>query len=152
MIPIDFEVEHKPRAKIGPVDYSSRFPNGSAMPVSGYDSIFTVAKTRLIRSALGYYRKNSAVGPVIIAHQKQLIKPHALCKIPSYKLPAEGVVSCENELTNRKRTRGILRLSTKLDEKLVGAIINLKSSCKNSNHVIEKTMLRSLRKLEVAMK
>ena len=43
-------------------------------------------------------------------------------------------------ISQEKRTRGILRRSTKLDENLVGSFIKLKSSCKNSN-VIEKTML-----------
>ena len=49
----DFEVEHKPRAKIGLADYLSPNLNGAALPVSAYDRMFTVAKIRSMRSALG---------------------------------------------------------------------------------------------------
>ena len=105
----DFEVEHKPRAKIGLADYLSPNLKGAALPVSAYDRMFTVAKIRSIRSALGFDQNNSAAGPVFLAHQRQLFKLHELCKFSSHNSPVEGVVSCENELTNEKRARGILR-------------------------------------------
>ena len=44
LIPFDFQVEHKPAAKIGLADYLSRHPSLDAQPVSTYDSMFTVGK------------------------------------------------------------------------------------------------------------
>ena len=53
----DFQVEHKPGAKIGLADYLSRHPNLEPQPVSTYDSMFTVAKISRIRSALGFEKE-----------------------------------------------------------------------------------------------
>ena len=58
LIPFDFEVEHKPVAKIGLADYLSRHPILDAKPVSTYDSLFTVAKNILSRSALGFKKQH----------------------------------------------------------------------------------------------
>ena len=52
-IPFDFQVEHKPGAKIVLADYLSRNPSSDAEPVSTYDSMFTVAKINSNRGALG---------------------------------------------------------------------------------------------------
>ena len=57
LIPFDFQVEHKPGAKIGLADYLSRHPSLDAQPVSTYDSMFTVAKSSRIRSALGFEKE-----------------------------------------------------------------------------------------------
>ena len=57
LIPFDSQVEHKPGAKIGLVDYLSRHPSLDAQPVSTYDSMFTVAKISRIRSALGFEKE-----------------------------------------------------------------------------------------------
>ena len=57
LIPFDFQVEHKPGAKIAFTDYLSRHPSSDAKPVSIYDSMFTVAKIDQIRSALGFKKK-----------------------------------------------------------------------------------------------
>ena len=53
LIQFDFEVEHMTGAKFGLADFLSRHPNSDAMPVSTYDSMFTVAKIRSIKSTLG---------------------------------------------------------------------------------------------------
>ena len=59
LIPFDFQVEHKPGAKIGLADYLSRHPSLDAKPVSTYDSMFTVAKISKTRSALGFEKEAS---------------------------------------------------------------------------------------------
>ena len=96
LIPFQFEVEHKPGAKIGLADYLCRNPNDAAVPVSVYDSMFTVAKIRSKRIALGYDQNSSTVGPVIASNQKQLNEADWLYKFSSRNSPAEGVASCEN--------------------------------------------------------
>ena len=62
LIPFDFQVEHKPAAKIGFADYLSRHPSSDAKPVSTFDSMLTVAKISLIRSALGFQKENFSKG------------------------------------------------------------------------------------------
>ena len=62
LIPFDFQVEHKPGAKIGLADYLLRYPSVDAKPVSNYDSMFTVAKVRRIRSALGFEKEAFSKG------------------------------------------------------------------------------------------
>ena len=57
LIPFDFQVEHKPGAKIGLADYLSRHPTLEPQPVSTYDCMFTVAKIERIRSALGFEKE-----------------------------------------------------------------------------------------------
>ena len=57
LIPFDFQVEHKPGAKIGLADYLLRHPSLDAKPVSNYDSMFTVPKISRIRSALGFEKE-----------------------------------------------------------------------------------------------
>ena len=58
LIPFDFQVEHKPAAKIGFADYLSRHPSSDAKPVSTYDSMFTVAKISQLDSHSDLKRKN----------------------------------------------------------------------------------------------
>ena len=62
LIPFDFQVEHKPGAKIGFADYLSRHPTSDAKPVSTFDSMLTVAKISLIRSALGFQKESFSKG------------------------------------------------------------------------------------------
>ena len=81
LIPLNFQVEHKPGAKIGLADYLSRHPSREATPISMYDNVFTVAKINLIRTALefdnssasrGYKtRRDQSKGPHIKAESKQ---------------------------------------------------------------------------------
>ena len=81
LIPFDFQVEHKPGAKIGLADYLSRHPSKEATPISTYDNMFTVAKIIFIRTALefnsssasrGYKSSNNpSKGPHIKAESKQ---------------------------------------------------------------------------------
>ena len=59
LILFDFQVEHKPGAKIGLADYLSRHPSSNAKPVRTYDSMFTVAKIILIRSTSDLQRNIS---------------------------------------------------------------------------------------------
>ena len=54
LIPFDFQVEHEPRATIGFADNLLRHPSSDDLPVSTFDSMFTVAKISQIRSALRF--------------------------------------------------------------------------------------------------
>ena len=77
LIPFDFQVEHKPGAKIGFADYLSRHPNLDAKPVSTYDFMFTVAKNSKIRSALGFekeaFSKGGLESPKVINNKRFVI-------------------------------------------------------------------------------
>ena len=57
LIPFDFQVVHKPGAKMGLADYLSRHPSLDAQPCCTYDSMFTVAKISSIKSALGFQQE-----------------------------------------------------------------------------------------------
>ena len=97
LIPFDFQIEHKPGAKIGLADYLSRHPSREATPVSMYDNMFTVAKINLIRAALGFndcsasrgYKSSNyqSKGPHIKAESKQSINR---LKVSSRDEPVEG--------------------------------------------------------------
>ena len=83
LIPFDFQVEHKPGAKIGFADYLSRHPSSDAKPVSTYDSMFTVAKISHIRSALGFKRE-ALESPKANDNNKRV------CNRSNIKQPVEG--------------------------------------------------------------
>ena len=106
LIFFDFEVEHKPGAKKNLADYLSRNiynPKYAAVPVSVYESMFTVAKINSILCALGYDQTNYTAGPVIASSKTQLTDNHTLCTILSENLPSEeGTVPCKNGSTNQK--------------------------------------------------
>ena len=107
-IPFDFQVEHKPDAKIGLADYLSRHPIKEATPISTYDNMFTVVKINLIRTALRFDKSNASRGyktcnniskrPHIKAKIKQ---PINRLKVSSRDHPVEGGKSCERESTNQ---------------------------------------------------
>ena len=46
LIPFDFQVEHKPGAKIGLADFLSRHPSKETTPISTYDKMFAEAKIK----------------------------------------------------------------------------------------------------------
>ena len=141
LILADFQVEHKPGAKIGLADYLSRHPSKEAMPISTYDNMFTVAKVILIRTALGFnsssasrgYQSsnNSSKGPHIKAESKQSINR---LNVFSRDKPVEGGKPCERESTNQNRTHGLNRRLSKIRSKLVEAITPSKKSCSNLSH------------------
>ena len=95
--PFDFQIEHKPGAKIGLADYLSRQPCNEATPISTYDNLFTVTKINLFRAALGFNKNNpsrgykssssQSKGPHIKAESKQSINR---LKISSRDEPVEG--------------------------------------------------------------
>ena len=62
LIPFDFQIDHKPGAKIGLADYLSRHPCNEATPISTYKKMFTVAKINLIRAALGFNENTASRG------------------------------------------------------------------------------------------
>ena len=138
LIPFDFQVEHKPGAKIGLADYLSRHPSKEATPISTYDNMFTVAKINLIRTALGFdnssassaykTRNDQPNGPQIKAESKQSINR---LNVLSRNKPAEGGRSCERKSTNQNRTHDLNRRLGNLRSNLVGAITQSKKSCLN---------------------
>ena len=138
LIPFYFQIEHKPGAKIGLADYLSRHPCNEATPISTYDNMFTVAKIKLIRAALGFNKNNASrgykssnyqfKGPHIKAESKQSINR---LNVSSRNEPVEVGKPCERESTNQNRTHGLNRRLCKIRGKLVGAIIQSKESCLN---------------------
>ena len=79
--PFDFEVEHKPGAKIGLADCLSRHRNSEAEPVSRYDTMFTVAKLRSIKSPLGYKTKLANSSTIVNneASNRKLANGNRIC-------------------------------------------------------------------------
>ena len=120
LIPFDFQVEHKPGAKIGLAYYLSSHPSLDAQPVSTYDSMFTVAKISRIRSALGFEKealsKNRLESPPVINNKR-------VCNISNRKQPGEGERSCGENWTNHRATNCISGRSIKSSGNLVGTII-----------------------------
>ena len=152
LIPFDFQVEHKPGAKIGLADYLSRHPSLELQPVSTYDSMFTVAKISRIRSALGFkkkpFSKNKLESPSVTNNRRA-------CKISNRKQPVEGERSCDGNWTNHRATNCISGRSIESSNNLVGTIIEadssyLKSSNSSINNLNSKHKLimeRKIRKL-----
>ena len=52
LIPFDFNKEHIPATRMGPVDYNSRQPNQKAKCITQYDEEFMVATISHIRNAI----------------------------------------------------------------------------------------------------
>ena len=134
LIPFDFQVEHKPGAKIGLADYLSRHPSLEPQPVSTYDSMFTVAKISRIRSALGFkkkpFSKNKLESPSVTNNRRA-------CNISNRKQPVEGERSCDGNWTNHRATNCISGRSIESSNNLVGTIIEADSSYfKSSNSSI----------------
>ena len=120
LILFDFQLEHKPGAKIGFADYLSRHPSSDAKPVSTYDSKFTVAKISLTRSALGFQKGKFSKGKLESPkanHNKRV------CNISNRKQSLEGERKCVRNWTNHRATNCISGWSTKFNENLIGTII-----------------------------
>ena len=149
-IPFDFQVEHKPGAKIGLADYLSRHPSLDAQPVSTYDSMFTVAKISRIRSALGLETEALSKGRL---ESPPVTNNKRVCNISNRKQPVEGEQSCCGNWTNHRATNCISGRSIKSSGNLVGTIIEadfgyLNSSNTNiQNSKNNSIMERKIRKL-----
>ena len=134
LIPFDFQVEHKPGAKIGLADYLSRHPSLEPQPVSTYDSMFTVAKISRIRSALGFekepFSKNRLEYPPVTNNRR-------VCNISNRKRPVEGERSCDGYWTNHRATNCISGRSIKSSNTLVGTIIEADFSYLNSSKTLK---------------
>ena len=134
LIPFDFQVEHKPGAKIGLADYLSRHPSLELQPVSTYDSMFTVAKLSRIRSALGFEKehvsKNRLESPPVTNNRR-------VCNISNRKRPVEGERSCDGNWTNHKVTNYISGRSIKFSNNSVGTIIEANFSYLNPSKTLK---------------
>ena len=134
LIPFDFQVEHKPGAKIGLADYLSRHASLEPQPVSTYDSMFTVAKIGRIRSALGFeketFSKNRLEYPPVTINRRG-------CNISNRKRPVKGERSCDGNWTNHRATNRISGRSIKSCNNLVGTIIQANFSYLNSSKTLK---------------
>ena len=134
LIPFDFQVEHKPGAKIGLADYLSRHPSLELQPVSTYDSMFTVAKLSRIRSALGFEKehvsKNRLESPPVTNNRR-------VCNISNRKRPVEGERSCDGNWTNHKVTNYFSGRSIKFSNNSVGTIIEANFSYLNPSKTLK---------------
>ena len=134
LIPFDFQVEHKPGAKIGLADYLSRYPSSDAKPVSTYDCMLTVAKISLIRSALGFQKQNFSKGKF----ESPKANKQRVCKISNRKQSQEGELTCVGNWTNHRATNCISGRSSKFNENSIGTFIELATghsySYKNFNN------------------
>ena len=134
LIPFDFQVEHKPGAKIGLADYLSRHPSLEPQPVSTYDSMFTVAKISKIRSTLGFGKelvsKNRLEFPPVTNNRR-------VCNISNRKRPVEGERSCDGNWTNHKVTNCISGRSIKFSNNSVGTIIEANFSYLNPSKTLK---------------
>ena len=161
LIPLDFNVEHKPGAKIGLADYLSRHPSKEATPISTYDNMFTVAKINSTHTNLGFVQSNTSQGHEVYNNTSkgQQIKAHKqqsinILEISSRFQPVEGVKSCERKLTNQNRTQGSNQRLCNLREILVGAITQLEETRLNlnSNSNIHIEMDLSMKQWEKCLK
>ena len=134
LIPFDFQVEHKPGAKIGLADYLSRHPSLEPQPVSTYDSMFTVAKISRIISALGFQKepvsKNRLESPPVTNNRR-------VCNISNRKRPVEGERSCDGNWTNHKATNCISGRSIKFSNNSVGTNIEANFSHLNPSKTLK---------------
>ena len=150
LIPFDFQVEHKPGAKIGFADYLSRHPSLDAKPVGTYDSMFTVAKINLkIRSALGFKKEAFFKGRL---ESPKVINNKRVCNISNRKQPVEGERSCGGNWTNHRATNCISCRSIKSSENLIETIIEADFGYLNSDTTFQNSkrnsiMGRKIRKL-----
>ena len=117
--------------KIGLADYLSIQPNSEAKPVSLYDIMFTVAKSRFNQSALGYKTKIANYSTSVINEVSiwKLANGNRICKFRKEKPTVEGEKSCYNkaaksnaEICIRHRSRDKLcRRSLGSKNRLLGA-------------------------------
>ena len=129
IIPFDFQIEHKPGAKIGLADYLSRHPSREATPISTYDNMFTVAKINLIRTALGFNTSkgpNTSKEPTCTADNQHSINR---LEVSSQNDSVEGGKTCKRKSTNQIQTRGLSRRLRDIRNGLVGAIIQSEHIC-----------------------
>ena len=128
LFPFDFQIEHKPGAKIGLADYLSRHPSREATPISTYDNMFTVAKINLIRTALGFNTSkghNKSKGPICTSESKQSINR---LEVSSRNDSVEGGKTCKRKSTNQVQS-GLSRRLREIRSGLVGAITKSEQSC-----------------------
>ena len=134
LIPFDFQVEHKPGAKIGLADYLSRHPSLEPQPVSTYDSMFMVAKIGRVRSALGFeketFSKNRLEYPPVTNNRR-------VCNISNRKRPVEGERSCDGNWTNHRATNRISGRTIKSSNNLFGTIFEANFSYLNSSKTLK---------------
>ena len=131
LIPFDFQVEHKPGAKIGLADYLSRHPSLDAKPVSTYDSMLTVAKISKTRSALGFEKDVVSKGRL---ESPPVTNIKRVCNISNRKQPVEGERSCGGNWTNQRAKNCISGRSIKFSGNLVGTIIEADFGYLNSSN------------------
>ena len=114
--------------------------------------MFTVAKIKLIRTALGYNTSkghNKSEGPICTAESKQSINR---LEVSSRNDSVEGGKTCKRKSTNQIQTRNLSRRLREIRTGLVGAIIKSEQSCSKlskSNSQISASntkMDRSMRK------
>ena len=63
LIAFDFQVKHKPGAKIGLADFLLQNPNNEVTPVKTYDYMFTLMKINSKRSVIAFNTSNSSKKP-----------------------------------------------------------------------------------------
>ena len=150
LIQFNFQVEHKPGAKIGLADYLSRHPSLDAKPVSNYDSMFTVAKISRIRSALRFEKEAFSKGRL---ESPPVTNNKRVCNISNRKQLVEGERSCGGNWINHRATNRISGRSIKFSGNLVGTIIEADFGYINSSNIniqnseYNSIMERKIRKL-----
>ena len=123
-MPYDFKVEHRQGSKMGKADYLSRFPSAEAPETSHYDESFTVAKIKMINTALKPEDQMKPRGrKVNKIRPKPTVEGDQSCSdttktVPSngnerkdeyanihheHKHSTEGVFTCNRWLTNQNR-------------------------------------------------
>ena len=122
LIPFDFQVKHKPGAKIGLADCLSRHPSSDAKPVSTYDSMFTVAKVSVIGSALGFTKEHFSKGKL---ESPKTTNNKRVCIISNRKQSLEGERTCDGNWTNHRAMNCISGRSTTFNENLIGTFIEI---------------------------
>ena len=120
LIPFGFQVEHKTGAKIGLPDYLLRYPSSDAKLVSTYDSMFTVAKISLIRSAIVFTKKPFSKGKL---ESPKATNNNRVCIISNRNQSFEGERICDGNWTNHRATNCISDRSTKFNGNLIETIV-----------------------------
>ena len=153
-MPNDFKVEHRQGSKMGMADYLSRFLSAEAPETSHYDESFTVAKIKMINTALKPKdQMNSRGQKVNKIRPKPPVKGDQSCfdttkTVQSngnerkdeyanihreHKRSTEGVFTCNRRLTNQHRDICILVEICKYQRKKIRRFSQyLNSSCKPS--------------------
>ena len=113
LTPFDFQMEHKPGAKIGLGDFLLRHPSSYAKPVSTYDSMFTVAKISIIRSAFGFQKKNFSKGKIESPMANNNIR---VCNISNREQSLENKKTRVGNWINHRATNCISGRSSKFND------------------------------------